>query len=85
MKGFSPPKRIFLEFCRQLPGLHFDGNELLAEPAINPAEILTKCETDIARILSENGGIMTLSELESVCIGIGIKPTTLHNAWRIRR
>ena len=77
MKDFAPSTRILLELCRQAPGLRFDGNELFADPAISAVEVLTKCEAYVARILSENGGIMTLGELEDVC-GIHIKRTTLH-------
>src|SRR5713101_7658837 len=50
MKGFSPPKRVLLEFCRQAPGLRVNDETVKAEPAVNPDDVLSQIERDIVRI-----------------------------------
>lgn len=56
MKGFSPPKSVILEFCRQAPGLRVDDATVKAEPVINSDEVLSGTEKDIVHRLSEHGG-----------------------------
>jgi hypothetical protein len=67
MKGVSPPQKIFLEFCRQVPGLQVYEHTIKAMPAVNQADILSQTEREIVRILSQHGGAMTVSEFMSVC------------------
>jgi hypothetical protein len=52
MKGFSPPKRVLLEFCRQAPGLRVEDETVKAEPVINSDGVLAQA-----------GGIMNRSKL----------------------
>ena len=61
-KGFSPPKRVLLEFCRQAPGLRVNDETVRADPRLNSNDVLTQTERDIVRILSEHGGAMATSE-----------------------
>jgi hypothetical protein len=79
MKGFSPPKRILLEFCRQAPGLRVDDDAVKAEPAVNSDDVLSQVERDIVHILSEHGGSMATSEVKSVCLGMGVSRTTFYH------
>src|ERR1700674_5896345 len=72
MKGFSPPKRILLEFCRQAPGLRVNDEAVKAEPAINEDDVLSQTERGIAHVLSDHGETMATSELKSVCLGMGV-------------
>ena len=67
MRGFSPPQRIFLEFCRQAPGLHVYDDTIEAKPAVNQADVLSQTEREIVHILSQHGGAMPVSEFMSVC------------------
>jgi hypothetical protein len=78
MKGFSPPKSVILEFCRQAPGLRVDDETVKAEPVINLDEVLSGTEKDIVHRLSENGGSLTRSELKSVCLEMGVNRRTLY-------
>src|SRR5713226_9748405 len=78
MKGFTPPKRVLLEFCRQAPGLRVNDETVKAEPAVNSDDVLSHIERDIVHIFSEHGGTMATSELKSVCPGMGVHWRTFY-------
>jgi hypothetical protein len=78
MKGLSPPKRVFLEFCRQAPGLRVNDETVKAEPAVNSDDVLSQVERDIVHMLSEHGGTTTRSALKSVCLGMGVNQQTFY-------
>ena len=78
MRGFSLPQRVFLEFCRQAPGLRVNDETVQAEPGVNSDDVLAKTEKEIVRMLSEHGGIITTSELKSVCLDMGVNGTTFY-------
>jgi len=78
MKGFSPPKRVLLEFCRQAPGLRVNDETVKAEPAVDPDDVLTPTERDIVHMLSEHGGTETASELKSACLRMGVNRITFY-------
>ena len=78
MKGFSPPQRVLLEFCRQAPGLRVNDETVKAEPAVNSDDVLTQIERDIVHMLSEHGGTMARSEFMSVCRGMGVNRRTFY-------
>jgi len=79
MKGFSPPKRVLLEFCRQAPGLRVNDETVKAEPAVNSDDVLSQVERDIVHIFSEHGGTMATSEFTSVCLGMGVNLHTFYH------
>jgi hypothetical protein len=83
MKGFSPPERILLEFCRQAPGLRVYDNTIKATPGVNPGDVLTHIERDIVHILSEHGGTMLVSDFMSVCLRMGVNQRTFYQNLRI--
>ena len=76
MKGFSPPIEVLLEFCRQAPGLHVGDNAIEAKSRVNPDEVLSQIERQIVHTLSQNGGTVTVSEIRSVCLRMGLNFTT---------
>ena len=78
MKGFSPPIGVLLEFCRQAPGLHVCDDKIVAEPRVNPDDVLSLIERQIVHTLSQNGGTMTVSELKSFCLRMGLNQATGH-------
>jgi hypothetical protein len=79
MKGFSPPKRVLLEFCRQAQGLRVYGDTVKAAPGVNSDDVLTQTERDIVHILSEHGGTMATSEFTSVCLGMAMNRHTMYH------
>jgi hypothetical protein len=78
MRGFSPPERVILEFCRQAPKLQVHDETVQAEPAINSDDVLSQTERDIVQVLSEHGGTMATSEFRSVCLGMGVNGSTFY-------
>src|SRR5712691_6683267 len=78
MKGFSPPKRVLLEFCRQAPGLRINDETVNAEPGVNSDDVLTQIEREIVQMLCEHGGTITPSELTSLCLGTGVNRGTVY-------
>jgi hypothetical protein len=78
MRGFSPPQRVLLEFCRQAPGLRVNDTTVLAEPGINSDDVLTETEKNIVRMLAEHGGIIATSEFKSACRGMRVNSITFY-------
>jgi uncharacterized membrane protein len=78
MQGFSAPKGVLLEFCRQAPGLRVSDETVKAEPVIKSDDVLSGTERQIVNILSEHGGTMTRSELTSVCLDLGMNRQTFY-------
>jgi hypothetical protein len=78
MKGFRPPKRVLLEFCRQAPGLQVNDAIVHAEPGVHSDDVLGQTEIDIVHMLSEHGGTMATSEFKSVCLGMGVNRSTFY-------
>jgi len=79
MKGFSPPKRVLLEFCRQAPGLRVNDETVKAEPGVSSNDVLTQIEKDIVQMLCEHGGTMATPEFTSVCLGMGVNRRTFYH------
>jgi len=75
---FSPPREVLLEFCRQAPGLQVCDDRIEAKPRVKPEQVLSRIEKQMVYILSEHGGLMTASELKSVCPRIGLNKTTCY-------
>jgi hypothetical protein len=78
MKGFSPPERVLLQFCRQAPGLRVEDETVQAEPGLNSDDLLGQTERDIVHMLAEHGGIMATSEFKSVCLSMGVNGRTFY-------
>jgi hypothetical protein len=76
MKGFSPPQRVLLEFCRQAPGLHVRDDKIGARPRVNPDEVLSQIEKQMVHILSVHGGAMPVSKFMSICRRMGLNRRT---------
>ena len=82
MKGFSPPKRVLLELCRQMPGLRVNDNAVNATPEVNADDVLTPIERHIVHILAERGSTLRPSELMSFCRGIGVNRRNFYKCLR---
>jgi hypothetical protein len=69
---------VLLEFCRQAPGLHVYDKTIEAKPRVNVDNVLSQTEKKMLRVLSEHGGTMTVSELISIGLGMGVRRTTFY-------
>jgi len=77
MEGFSPPRRVLLELCRQLPGCLVEDNMVIADPPLNWEEILAgSTEWAMTAILKEHGLVMPIMKFEELCLDLGMNQTT---------
>lgn len=77
LEGFSPPRRVLLEICRQQPGVCVDGDSISAD--FPPAEWLSPVEITMAGVLNDHGKVMVREEFEKYCIAAGINRTTFYS------
>jgi hypothetical protein len=79
MHGFAPPKRVLLEFCRQLPWCQIEGNIVSADPPLDWEEIFKgTTEWAMAAILKEYGLVMPREEFEKRCVELGMNKNTFY-------
>lgn len=71
-EGFSPPRRILLEFCRQISWCRVDGNTIFSFPPLKGEEVLIGIEKIFYTILKENGPVMQREDLERMCLASGV-------------
>jgi hypothetical protein len=76
LEGFSPPRRVLLEICRQQPGVFVDGESISAN--FQSTEWLSPVEITMARVLNDHGKVMARQEFEQHCIAAGINRTTFY-------
>jgi hypothetical protein len=48
----------------------------MADREVQPVDVLSPVERDISQVLSEHGGIMARSQLQSICLGMGMNQFT---------
>ncbi len=76
MHGFSPPNRVLLELCRQLPWCRVEGTTIAADPPLDWEKTLDTTEWAICSVLKEHESVMPRVELEKECLGLGMNPRT---------
>jgi hypothetical protein len=76
LEGFSPPRRVLLEICRQQPGVCVDGESISAN--FPSTEWLSPVEIKMVEVLNDNGKVMPREEFEKHCIAAGINRTTFY-------
>jgi hypothetical protein len=81
LQGFSPPRRVIIEACRQADGIGVEGEStIVAKSAIQRDKALSAGERVVADILGRHGGLMNGPDLEKLCMEAGMsKP----NFWKI--
>jgi len=73
MSGYSPPRKALIELCRQSDQFQVEGNFVYADPPLNWEEEIASTQWVMVCALKEYGPVMKRSELESICLDIGIK------------
>lgn len=68
----TPPSRVLLEFCRQLPGICVEGGTVCADPPRDWQQVLGGVEAGMVRVLKEHGPVMERGEFEEHCIRNGM-------------
>ena len=79
MEGFSPPKRVLIEFCRQIPWCNIEGNLIKCNNQLNWEETLRgSTEYAFVAVLKEDGPVMHRKDLERKCLELGINQNTFY-------
>jgi len=73
-----PPKQVLLEFCRHLPQVRIEGNQVCGTPPPDWRRMLSGTERAIARVLHKHGPVMSRAELEKWCRAAGVKQASLN-------
>lgn len=68
----TPPCRVLLEFCRQMPEVRVEGNLIIADPPRDWEQVLGGVEAGMVRVLREHGPVMERGEFEELCIRNGM-------------
>jgi hypothetical protein len=79
MREFVMPEYILAELCGRLPGVRVVGDAVLAERPQAPGDVLERTELTLLRLLEEAGGEADRHELETACLGAGMKLSSFNN------
>jgi len=74
----APPSSVLLEFCRHMPGVRVEGDEVIAEPTRDWRRTLTGVERRLVEILLERGPVMERGALEDICVAGGMNRFSFH-------
>lgn len=77
-KGFAPPRKVLLALCARLPGYRVEGDFISDEPALDYREVLGDVEETFARVLMEEGPLLTGKDLEEKCLAAGMNQSTFY-------
>ncbi len=78
MEGFTPPSRVLLELCRQMPGYIVEDSYVMANPPLAMEEILNGTEAVMAKVLIEHGPVLSREEFEKLCLENGMNRSTFY-------
>jgi hypothetical protein len=78
LEGFSPPRRILLELCRQLPGLRVEGDFVVADPVPDWRSELEYVERTLVEILTLHGPVLSRPRFEELSLAAGVNRSTFY-------
>jgi hypothetical protein len=79
VQSYSAPPAVLSEWCRQVPGLRVEGDNIFAEPGIEPCTVLSEMEAAILDVLVVRGRIMRCADLASVCLKNGMNRASFYS------
>lgn len=78
LRDIAPPRRILLEFCRQLSWCHVLGDTVISQSDLDPAKILSHAEQTMFSVLKVFGPVMQRERLEQECLMRGMSRSTFY-------
>ena len=78
MSGYSPPRKALIELCRQSDEYRVEGDFVFADPPLNWEDEIASTQWVMVCALKEYGPVMKRSELESICLDIGMKRSSFY-------
>lgn len=76
MHGYSPPRRVLLEFCRKLSFCKVDGEIINTDSKLDWEQALDGVEWMMAAILNEYGPVMSRKHFQEKCLEYNINENT---------
>ncbi|MCE5269286.1 MAG: hypothetical protein LLG00_15520 [Planctomycetaceae bacterium] len=73
-----PPENVLLEFCRQMPGIRIEGDQIIADPPRDWRKSLTGVEAKLVSVLKEHGPVMERGAMEDLCVAGGMNRFSFH-------
>ena len=73
-----PPEDVLLEYCRQMPGAHVDGERIISDPPRDWQASLTGVEAQLVRVLKKHGPVMERGAMEDLCVASGMNRFSFH-------
>ncbi len=67
-----PPRKILLEYCRQMPGTRVEDRLVISDPPRDWRKILVGVERCLVEVFTEHGSVMERSALEECCARRGV-------------
>jgi len=80
LQSFAPPAAILLELCRQVAGVQVEGDQIRADPKIDPHRVLSEVEEAIVNVLLTEGGVMRRAHLASLCLERGLNRSSFYSS-----
>jgi len=80
LQSFAPPAAILLELCRQVAGVQAEGDQIRADPKIDPHRVLSEVEEAIVNVLLTEGGVMRRAHLASLCLERGLNRSSFYSS-----
>lgn len=73
-----PPACVLLEFCRQMPDVRVDGEQVISDPPRDWRRTLTGVEFRLVELLQQHGPVMERGALEDLCLAGGMNRFSFH-------
>lgn len=74
----TPPERVLLNFCRQMPHVRVEGNRIISDPPRDWTRALTGVEAKLVSVLKAHGPVMERSAMEDLCVADGMNRFSFH-------
>ena len=74
LRGFSPPRRVLLEFCRQNDCFAVDGEMVTRRGVPDWQEVLRGSERKLVELLRGHGPALGRAQLEELALSSGVSP-----------
>lgn len=78
MEGFSPPRRVLIALCRQIPGIIVEGCIISSHHKLDWKQVLNTTEATIVGILKSHGQVIARADLETQCVNAGMNRSTFY-------
>lgn len=78
MEGYSPPKYVLIELCRQLPEYTVENEIITLDQPLKWEDVLDENEMLMVLVLKEEGPVLRREELEEYCLDLGMNRNTLN-------